>query len=186
MCKIREIHSAIKKGICLDVFVYSSLINGLCTFNRLKEAVELFDKMVAQGITAELVTYNPLIHDNWEKQGRFSAMALLQTLERDKYELNIEVYSLVIDGLCRVGRWEEARKKLDQLSEKGLVPGVVTYNILINGLCKKGMIMEADKLLVQMKEKGCFPDSTSFNTVIQGFLVKNETDRASSFLKKNM
>lgn len=113
-------------------------------------------------------------------------MALLQTLERDKFELNIEVYSLVIDGLCRVGRWEEARKKLDQLSGKGLVPGVVTYSILINGLCKKGMIMEADKLLVQMEEKGCFPDSISFNTVIRGFLVKNETDRAIQLLEKKI
>lgn len=40
-------------------------------------------------------------------------------------ELNFEVHSLVIDGICRVGRLEEARKKLDQLSEKGLVRDVV-------------------------------------------------------------
>lgn len=84
----------------------------------------------------------------------------------------------------RVGRLEEARKKLDQLTEKGLVPDVVTYNILINGLCMKGMKMEADKLLVQMEEKGCFPEPISFNTVIQGFLVENETDRAMQLIEK--
>ncbi|GAY52640.1 hypothetical protein CUMW_143430 [Citrus unshiu] len=51
----------IGNGICPDVIVYSSLINRLCSFNRLKEAVEYSDKMVARGISAELVNYNSLI-----------------------------------------------------------------------------------------------------------------------------
>ncbi|ESR33406.1 hypothetical protein CICLE_v10006746mg, partial [Citrus x clementina] len=127
MCKIREIDSAIKlhrRMTCeADMVTYSAIIDGLCTDGSVDDAIKMFAEMIGK------------------------AMALLQTLERDKFELNIEVYSLVIDGLCRVGRWEEARKKLDQLSGKGLVPGVVTYSILINGPCKKGMIMEADKLL---------------------------------------
>lgn len=102
-------------------------------------------------LSPNLFTYSALI-DGLFKNGHVEeAIALLQSLERDKKELNIEVYSVVIDGLCRVGRLE-ARKKLDQLSEKYLVPDVVTFNILINGICKKEMIMETDMLLVQMEK----------------------------------
>lgn len=73
----------------------------------------------------DLFTYLAMI-DGLFKNGHIEvAMALLQSLEWDKYELNFEVHSLVIDGICRVGRLEEARKKLDQLSEKGLVRDVV-------------------------------------------------------------
>ena len=34
----------------------------LCGSNRLKEAVDFFDEMVGRGISADLVTYNSLIH----------------------------------------------------------------------------------------------------------------------------
>lgn len=38
------------------------------------------------------------------------AMALLQSLERDKYELNIEVYSLVIDGCAEWADWKKLER----------------------------------------------------------------------------
>lgn len=102
-------------------------------------------------LSPNLFTYSALIDGIFKNGHVEEAIALLQSLERDKKELNIEVYSVVIDGLCRVGRLE-ARKKLDKLSEKYLVPDVVTFNILINGICKKEMIMETDMLLVQMEK----------------------------------
>lgn len=107
--------------------------------------------MPAADLSLDLFTYSALI-DGLFKNGHVEeAIALLQSLGRDKYELNVEVFSVVIDGLCRV------EKKLDQLSKNDLVPDV-TFNILINGIRKKEMIMETDKLLVQMEKKGCFPD----------------------------
>ncbi|TXG53616.1 hypothetical protein EZV62_018872 [Acer yangbiense] len=43
---IKIFFEMIGKGICPDVVVYGSLINGLCGSNRLKEAVDFFDEMV--------------------------------------------------------------------------------------------------------------------------------------------
>lgn len=144
------------KGLKLNTVSYNILIRELCQVRRVAEAQKLSNEMPAADLSPDLFTYLAMI-DGLFKNGHFEeAMALLQSLERDKYELNIEVYSLVIDGLRRVGRLEEARKKLDQLTEKGLVPDVVTYIILINGLCVKGMKMEAVSCLSKWKRRDVF------------------------------
>ncbi|KAK9179791.1 hypothetical protein WN943_028996 [Citrus x changshan-huyou] len=140
--------------------------------------------MPAADLSPNLFTYSALI-DGLFKNGHVEeAIALLQSLERDKKELNIEVYSAVIDGLCRVGRLE-ARKKLDQLAEKDLVPDVVTFNILINGICKKEMIMETDMLLVQMENFAALLLSFVGKILISESCVKLSAYSARSFALAN-
>jgi pentatricopeptide repeat protein len=41
--------------------------------------------------------------------------------------------------MCKAGKLEEAKTKLDEILKNGLVPDVLTYNSMIDGLCKKGM-----------------------------------------------
>ncbi|RZC68542.1 hypothetical protein C5167_031815 [Papaver somniferum] len=45
-----------------NVVVYTSLINGLCNSGRLIEVKRLFDDMVSRRISADVKTYNCMIH----------------------------------------------------------------------------------------------------------------------------
>ncbi|XP_024036368.1 pentatricopeptide repeat-containing protein At1g62680, mitochondrial [Citrus clementina] len=106
---IKMIKQIIGNGICPDVIVYSSLINRLCSFNRLKEAVEYSDKMVARGISAELVNYNSLIHG-------FCRM-----------------------GFCKESlKTEKAVSLFQEMLHKGLKPNKVGYDLLITELRQVG------------------------------------------------
>jgi len=43
--------------------IVALFIKGLCGIRKLKVAKKLFDEMVPQGILADAVAYNPLIHE---------------------------------------------------------------------------------------------------------------------------
>ncbi|RZC68547.1 hypothetical protein C5167_031810 [Papaver somniferum] len=97
---------------------------------------------------------------------------------------NVEMYSILINGLSRAGKLEDARKLLDEMPEKGLVPNVVTCTTMIAGLFHHRMSLEANKLIIQMEEKGCLLDSRTYDTIIKGFLQGKETEKALQFLRK--
>ncbi|KAE8650970.1 hypothetical protein Csa_000996 [Cucumis sativus] len=67
-----------------------------------------------------------------------------------------------MDGLCRVGRSDEAMELLNEAEENGLKPSVVTFNTLFNGftfiraLCRtslkeKDVLEDAHQLFKKMK-----------------------------------
>ncbi|KDP32442.1 hypothetical protein JCGZ_13367 [Jatropha curcas] len=51
----------IQRGIKPDVITYSSLMDGYCLHNQVDQAREIFDLMVSNGHTPNVVTYNILI-----------------------------------------------------------------------------------------------------------------------------
>lgn len=50
-----------------------------------------------------------------------------ESLKNSKHELYIKVFSILIDGLCRVSRSEEAREIFDEILKAGLAPDVVRH-----------------------------------------------------------
>jgi pentatricopeptide repeat protein len=51
----------IHRGFSPDIVTYNSLINGLCKRGRIQEALNLFEKLQAEGIQPDSITYNTLI-----------------------------------------------------------------------------------------------------------------------------
>lgn len=45
-----------------DIYTFNSLIYGLCKVNKMEEALKLFRDMLLEGVIANSVTYNTLIH----------------------------------------------------------------------------------------------------------------------------
>uniref|UniRef100_A0A0A0LF40 Pentatricopeptide repeat-containing protein n=1 Tax=Cucumis sativus TaxID=3659 RepID=A0A0A0LF40_CUCSA len=71
-----------------------------------------------------------------------------------------------MDGLCRVGRSDEAMELLNEAEENGLKPSVVTFNTLFNGftfiraLCR-----------TSLKEKDVLEDAHQLGSVNETFCV---------------
>ncbi|XP_026378083.1 pentatricopeptide repeat-containing protein At1g05670, mitochondrial-like [Papaver somniferum] len=166
-----------------DVVPYNTLINGFGNSGRLKEAKRLLEVMATRGISADLTTYNTLIHshcvhDSHCKDGMFKLME----------EINIPpdhiTYNSMMDGLCLVGRLEEAIKLFDSMVDRGLEPEEFHYNVLLdgaiprwkmqafgqspdevvcnavlNGLCKNGNMEEAIELFESLESIGCWKEN---------------------------
>ena len=67
-------------------------------------------------------------------------------------------YTIVIQGMCKVGKVEDDFDLFCSLFSKGMKPNVVTYTTMITGFCRRGLIHEADALFRKMKEDGFLPN----------------------------
>ncbi|XP_061993401.1 pentatricopeptide repeat-containing protein At1g62720-like [Rosa rugosa] len=160
MDKARQVFDLmISKGSTVNVQRCSILINGYCKGKKIIKAYKIFKEMCRMELVPDTITFNTLI-DGFCKAGRngecknnqqlstatfssnllasisLSNRILLKETEANKFEPNVVVYTVVIEGLCKAGKFESARDLFSHLSTKGVQPNVTTYTIMISGLCK--------------------------------------------------
>ena len=92
---------------------------------RLDEALKLLNSMKKRGQCPDVITYNALLN-GFCKFGRVDeAYGLLETFEKDVYDLGLQGYSCLIDGSFRAKRYAEAmvwfRKMMEQELELDVV-----------------------------------------------------------------
>ncbi|RAL46698.1 hypothetical protein DM860_004977 [Cuscuta australis] len=86
--------------------------------------------------------------------------------------VKITVYSttMVIDGLCKMGRVDEARRLLqDMMIRRGVKPNEHTYNTLLNGYVKHSDLGAVNDILNEMKKEGIQMNTTSYTVLIEGY-----------------
>ncbi|XP_039682694.1 pentatricopeptide repeat-containing protein At3g60050 [Medicago truncatula] len=96
----------------------------------------------------------------------------------------INTYNILIDGLCKEGRLENAQVIFQDLLIKGYKVKVWTYNTMINGLCLEGLFDEAMTLLEKMEDNGCTPDVVTYETIIYALFKNDENDKAEKLLRE--
>jgi len=100
--------------------------------------------------------------------------------EKMNLDLNIVIYNIILDGLCSLGKLNEAQEIFSCLPSKGVKIKVVTYTIMIKGLCKEGILDDVEDLVMKMGENGCSPDGCSYNVFVQGLLRRYDISRSTN------
>ena len=164
------------------VMCRQELIPNTVTYTTLLHGVS--HEMVCRGQMPNLVTYSILLDYLCENGHFVEAMVLLKFIEGSNLDLDIKVYSIAIDGMCKVGQLEVevALDLFSNLSSKGLLLNVYTYSIMTHGLCKRGLLYEGNTLFMGMDENGCSPNDCNYNTIIRGLLRNNAVLRAIQLL----
>ncbi|ERM96974.1 hypothetical protein AMTR_s00074p00173610 [Amborella trichopoda] len=103
---------------------------------------------------------------------------------RRGYQPNVVTYSILLDGLCKGERTEEAMSLLEDMYHNGLTPNVVTYNTLMNTLFKRNKVEEALALHKEMGKIGCQPDVVTYRTLLDGLCKDERMDEAMSLLEE--
>jgi len=62
-----------------------------------------------------------------------SVVSLFEEMHRNKIDPNIVSFSILIDGLCKVGQEEATLSTFDSAIKRGLLPVVVAYTNLHHG-----------------------------------------------------
>ncbi|KAK8643791.1 hypothetical protein V6N13_013069 [Hibiscus sabdariffa] len=91
---------------------------------------------------------------------------------------NTVTCSILLNGLCKTGKLEEALKFFQAMRNNRLELNIVSYNILIDGLCKAGHIDVAKELFYKLSEKGLKPDVYTYTIMINGFSKERFSDEA--------
>ncbi|KAJ8552986.1 hypothetical protein K7X08_020379 [Anisodus acutangulus] len=111
-------------------------------------------------------------------------MSLFHKLERKREDNGIAVYNVVINGLCKNCKVNEAHAIFEKLSFIGLLPDVRTYIVMTNGFFLEGLLAEAKNMLRKMKDNNCFPNNVTYNVIVQGFLRCNKISDVTTFMKE--
>jgi len=128
----------IEMGVKPDVRGYSSFIIGLCDCGKYELA------------------YNMV-----------SRYTVLQEITQERVPIEAMAYNLVIDGLCKEMKMEEAEKILENKTKHGSAPDLYGYSYLIHSYCKMGNLEKAWQHVEAMVSHGI-----DINCHIVGYLLQ--------------
>ncbi|EYU40956.1 hypothetical protein MIMGU_mgv1a025192mg, partial [Erythranthe guttata] len=91
---------------------------------------------------------------------------------------NIITYGILINGLCKDGKLEDAKNILNELPSKGLQPDcqVMTYNIIIHCLLKNKDVYKAMPFLEDMHKRGFSVDAATSLMLINDMQGSDKDD----------
>lgn len=125
-----------------NVVTFGILINHMCKFRRVDDALEVLEKM-----------------SGGKESGGISVSV----------EPDVVIYNTLIDGLCKVGRQQEGLGLMERMrSQKGCAPDTITYNCLIDGFCKAGEIEKGKELFDEMNKERVAPNVVTIDTLVGG------------------
>ncbi|XP_058225745.1 pentatricopeptide repeat-containing protein At3g61520, mitochondrial [Rhododendron vialii] len=173
-----------ENGVQPDVITFGILLNHLCKFRRVDEALEVFEKMSggsgSEGfsVTPDTILYNTLI-DGFCKVGRQEkGLVLVEQMRSHGCEPNTVTYNCLIDGFCKAGEIDKARELFDVMNKEGMLPNVITLNSLVGGMCKHGRINSAMEFFNEMQGKGLKGNAITYTALINDFCNVNNIDKA--------
>ncbi|XP_027346293.1 pentatricopeptide repeat-containing protein At2g17140 [Abrus precatorius] len=145
----------------LDTVTCNVVVNGLCRNGELDKAIDIVSEMWTNGPTS------------LDKGNSFAS--LVNSIHNVSNSLpDVITYTTLINGLCKVGRLEEAKKKFIEMMAKNLHPDSVTYDTFILSFCKQGKISSAFRVLKDMERNGCRKTLQTYNSLILGLGSKNQ------------
>ncbi|XP_074263940.1 pentatricopeptide repeat-containing protein At1g20300, mitochondrial-like [Silene latifolia] len=163
-----------KLEIPSDIFV--RLIKRYVRAGMISEAIHAFNRMEEYGCSPDSAAISAVIAILVKKKKAVEAQSFFDGL-KDRFELDVVVYTNLVSGWCTVGNISEAERVFGEMKTKGIVPNVYTYTIVIDGLCRHGQISRAHDVLSEMIEKGFQPNAATFNSLMRVHVKARKTEK---------
>ncbi|CAD6220799.1 unnamed protein product [Miscanthus lutarioriparius] len=160
-----------------DVVTYNMLIDCLCKSGLCTEAREIFNSMIQSGEKPNVSTYRSLLH-GYATEGNLVEMNNVKDLMQLGLMPDIVTYNTVIDGLCKIGRLDDAMSQFSQMIHDGLSADIITFRILIHGFSMYGKWEKAEELFYEMMDRGIPPDVNVFNAMIDKLFKEGKVTEA--------
>ncbi|KAF9669010.1 hypothetical protein SADUNF_Sadunf14G0063000 [Salix dunnii] len=188
------------------VVTFGILINHMCKFRRVDDALEVLEKMsdckesggISVSVEPDVVIYNTLI-DGLCKVGRqqegLGLMERMRSQKGNAVDFFVEAqrrgtkgdavtYTALINAFCKVNNFEKAMELFNEMLKSGCSPDAIVYSTLISGFSQAGRMADASFVLEELKELGIRPDTVCYNTLIGGFCRADKFHRVFEMLKE--
>ncbi|GMN42795.1 hypothetical protein TIFTF001_011991 [Ficus carica] len=167
-----------QKGSGEDVLISRTLLDALCDDWKVEEAVKILEKILRKGLKApkrchiridlgqcsnaeDVDRVKRLVNEAVIKVGYLKNMAKQVGCVADK-----ETYGVLVDGLCREGKFLEASIVLEKMLVKSYWPCAETYNGLIEMSLLREDVYEAVMWLEEMASQGKLPEHSAWNSFV--------------------
>ncbi|XP_031277875.1 pentatricopeptide repeat-containing protein At5g64320, mitochondrial-like [Pistacia vera] len=130
------------KRLSLNTVGYNCFISAVCKAvkdDKIEAALRLYQNMLLEGVIAETVTYNTLIHVFLRRGAIQEALKLVNDMLFRGCPLDEITYNGPIKALCKAGAVDKGTGKVNtaleflrDMTHRGLTPDIVTYDSLRN------------------------------------------------------
>ncbi|KAE8673831.1 Pentatricopeptide repeat-containing protein [Hibiscus syriacus] len=160
-----------KRGFFPSLPMYESKAEALSKKGRVSELIE---EDIKEGTCVPSVRlYNTILKCLCNAGDSELAIGYLKKMAKQVgCVANKETYSILVNGLCKDGKYIEASRVLEEMLIKSHRPGAETYNGLIKGLCSIGRQYEAVMWLEDMVSQGMLPDLAIWNSLVASVCCK--------------
>ncbi|KAG4996144.1 hypothetical protein JHK85_027583 [Glycine max] len=141
-------------GIQPDVVSYNILIDGCILVDDSAGALSFFNEMRARGIAPTKISYTTLMKAfAYSGQPKLAHRVFNEMDSDPRVKVDLIAWNMLVEGYCRLGLVEEAKKVVQKMKESGFHPDVGTYGSLANGIALARKPGEALLLWNEVKER---------------------------------
>ena len=152
--------------------VYNTVLHGLFTNSREKEAIEVLHSMKENGPNPDIVSYNTILR-YYCRRGDFRAVAT-QVRELTSAGLvgDVFTFSTILSALLKVGREDATQMMVHLMEKQGVKPNVATYSAIIDQQMREQNeknFHAALRLLQNMEQDPqTQPNEVTYTTILAG------------------
>lgn len=137
-----------------DVVSYNTLIDGCIQVDDSAGALVFFNEMRAKGIAPTKVSYTTLMKAfALSGQPKLANQVFDEMIKDPRVKVDLIAWNMLVEGYCKLGLVEEAKKIIQRMKESGFYPNVATYGSLANAISLARKPGEALLLWKEVKER---------------------------------
>ncbi|XP_074316360.1 pentatricopeptide repeat-containing protein At3g48250, chloroplastic-like [Silene latifolia] len=170
------------KGHHIDIYIYLRICKSLPR----KDAVELFELMMDGPYKPSLSQVKSLLSriSNKEDPNPDLVYRVANKFVGAGNAPTKFLYDVAHRALCKLGKFDEAKKIVEDMRKLGYKPDNFTYHQKIIDLCRSNRFDEACKVPEQMEVEGCVPNVNTWTLLIEGHCKGLQMAQALSCLAK--
>lgn len=108
-------------GCSPDFVAYNALLNGFCELGRLDEAFALLQSFQKDGFVLGLRGYSSFINSFFKARRYEEAHEWYTKMFEENVEPDVVLYAIMLQGLSKAGKVDNAMKLLTEMTERGMV-----------------------------------------------------------------
>ncbi|GMY05236.1 pentatricopeptide repeat-containing protein At3g62470, mitochondrial-like [Fagus crenata] len=168
-----------EKGL-LTMETFMIAIKTFAAGKERKKAVGIFELMKKYQFKVGVDMINCLLDTLGRAKLGKEAQALFERL-KDRFSHNLQTYTVLLNGWCRVKNLMEAGRVWNEMIDKGFKPDIVAHNIMLEGLLRCRKRSDAIKLFEVMKAKGPSPNVRSYTILIRELCKQTKMKEAVEY-----